>query len=308
MALSVNEIEARQQWLQERRKGIGGSDIAAICGLSKWRTPLQVYQEKLGEAPPSLETEAMEWGNRLEPVIRQAYADRTGRAVYKPEEPIIRHPEHEFLLASVDGFTACNRVVEIKTSRVSEGWGDEGTDEIPMDYFLQVQHYMLVTGFNLADVAVLIGGSDFRLYEVQAVKDLQASMIQRAQQFWEQVQKEIPPAPVSAAEMAAFYREVKPGSVLATEEHLALAQKLKEIRSQGKGIEEEEDRIKALLMEALGHQDEMVSPDGKPVLTWKKSKDSEKFDIEAFKTDYPNLYRQYVRTQEGSRRFLLKIK
>jgi len=92
-----------EKWLNERRKGIGGSDAAAICGLSPYRTPLQVWQDKRGLSGVIPENEAMEWGKRLEPIIRQKYSDTTGREVkiMSPDEPIIHHPKYSFMLANI---------------------------------------------------------------------------------------------------------------------------------------------------------------------------------------------------------------
>ena len=109
-------------WLEERRKGIGGSDVAAIMGLSPWKTAYQIYQDKRGEVKDFEGSAVMDWGKRMEPAIRQWYSDQTGRSVRLPDK-ILYHPVHQFMLASLDGFTDDNRVVEIKTARYSKDWG-----------------------------------------------------------------------------------------------------------------------------------------------------------------------------------------
>ena len=122
-------------WLEERRKGIGGSDIAAIMGLSPFRTPFQVYQEKRREVVPWQGNETTDWGKRMEPAIRQWYSDQTGRAVRVPDR-IITHSRYPFMLASIDGFTDDPlRGLEIKTARSAKGWGEPGSNEIP-DYYV----------------------------------------------------------------------------------------------------------------------------------------------------------------------------
>lgn len=149
--------QIRIDWLKLGQSGIGGSDVAAILGLSKWRTPLDVYNSKVGEVSDEEDNASMEWGRRLGPVIRQAYSDKTGRAV-ECLGHIFRSGEHPFMIANVDGLCA-DRVLEIKTSRSGADWGEEGTDEIPEYYLTQVHHYMTVTRMELCDVAVLIGAS-----------------------------------------------------------------------------------------------------------------------------------------------------
>ena len=123
--------EQREAFLAERMKGIGGSDVAAILGLSKWSTPYDVWQSKLGLADPTPDNDAMKWGRLLEPVVRQAYAERTGLAVAVPSDPLVM-PGYDFARANLDGIREDGRIVEIKTARYADGWGDEGSDEVPV--------------------------------------------------------------------------------------------------------------------------------------------------------------------------------
>ena len=94
-------------WLQFRRRGIGGSDIAAICGISKWRTPTHVYLEKLGEAPEQVKNEAAEWGTRLEPLIAEKFSQENPDWAIIEKKVIYCHPEHESALANLDRIIIC---------------------------------------------------------------------------------------------------------------------------------------------------------------------------------------------------------
>lgn len=295
----------REDWLKERMTGIGGSDAAAVLGLSKWRTPLEVYQEKRGELGPQEDNESFLWGRVLEPVIRQQYAERTGRVVRVPDG-ILRHPEHAFMLANLDGVTDDGRVVEIKTARSGQDWGEVGSDQVPQAYLLQVQHYMAVTGFVVADVAVLIGGSDFRLYEVPADRELQQMLVEGEAEFWRNVEQGIPPEPVSYSDMQArFGRSSKGGTVEATQETLDAITRLRTVQADIKRLEEVEETEKAIVMKALGECDTLVAG-GFTVATWKAAKPSQRFDSKTFQAAYPELYPQFLKTGEVSRRFLLK--
>ena len=184
---------------EERLTGVGGSDAAAVLGISPWATPYDVYLQKLGQAPPPAGNEPMLWGTLLEPVIRDEYARRTGRAV--ETLPMLRHPTLEFMIAHLDGqirrtdAADAKRILEIKTARTSHGWGEPGTDEIPLQYLLQVHHYLVVSGAQIADLAVLIGGQDFRLYEVHADADIARELVAAEYAFWHQVACREPPAP-----------------------------------------------------------------------------------------------------------------
>lgn len=292
-----------EEWLQQRRRGIGGSDAAAVLGLSKWSTPLQVYYQKLGEAPPIPESEPMRWGKLLEPVLRQEYADQTGREILMTDG-VITSEQHPFMLASLDGFTRDDRIVELKTARSGDGWGD-ANDDIPTEYLIQVQHYMAVTGYEVADVAVLIGGSDFRIYEVPADKDLQTMMIEREAQFWQRVEQERPPEPVSVADLMAFYA-VKPGNVHATPEIVQLVSELKALRSNICDLEISKESLENEIKLFLGDRDTLLDANGKALVTWKQAKAPIKFDTKRFQDEQPVMYSQYCVEGMASRRFLVK--
>jgi putative phage-type endonuclease len=212
----------RDTFLANRLTGIGGSDAAVALGLSPFRTALELYLEKRGEIPPTEETETMLWGKLLEPVIRQRYSTLTGRTVRVP--PFMRHPKYEFVVAHPDGVTDDKRLFEAKTARSADGWGEPGTDAIPRFYLIQVQHYMMVTATPVADVSVLIGGSDFRTYEVPADAELQEMILEGEADFWRRVQAGQPPEPdYEASSTAALVRRMFPGTngeqLIATQDH-----------------------------------------------------------------------------------------
>ena len=296
--------EKEQEWQESRAKGIGGSEAAAILGLSKWKTPYQVWQDKRGLSGERETSEAMEWGTILEPVIRQKYSDVTGRIVRLPGH--LQDAEHSFMLGTLDGITDDQRVLEVKTSRSLQDWGEPGTDEIPMVYLIQVQHYMRITGLTVADVAVLLAGSDFRIYEVPADKELQDMLVEREYEFWNLVQTGIPPEPISYADAVKRYRTSTSKAVTASPASVAAFEALKAIKEQYKVIEQSEEAAKTIIMKELAEADTLLALDGTPIVTWKQSKESQRFDAKAFQAEHPELYKQYLKTIEGSRRFLLK--
>lgn len=306
-------MNAHEEWMQQRRTGIGGSDVAAILGLSRWRTPLQVYQEKRGELGPQPDNEAMRWGRYLEPVVRQAYADETGREV-RVLRDMQRHPKHEFMVANLDGFIAADqpgthvsRIFEAKTARSGADWGEPGSDQIPQAYLLQVQHYMEVTGFGVADVAVLIGGSDFRIYEVPADRELQQMLVEAEAEFWGRVQHGDPPEPVTVADAVARWGRSSSAELVTADDQTARAvSDLLDIREQRAALDAAEDEARAIVMKALGERDTLVDAAGKTLATWRAAAAPKRFDSTAFKAAHADLYSQFLKTGEPSRRFLLK--
>ncbi|MCI3922667.1 YqaJ viral recombinase family protein [Paenibacillus sp. TRM 82003] len=175
------------QWLQYRRNGIGGSDIAAICGLSKWKTPVHVYLEKLGEAPEDQMSEAAEWGNRLEPLIANKFASEHPDWAITEKKVIYCHPEHRWATGNLDRMIICpNRgrgILEIKTASeyLRHEWDD---GNIPDYYFVQLQWYLYVTGLDWGYFATLIGGNKYREYEVVRDDELINQLLRLASDFW----------------------------------------------------------------------------------------------------------------------------
>ena len=287
--------------LEARKKGIGGSDAGAILGVSPWKTPLQVYMDKVGATDPIQDNDSMFWGRTLEPVIRQRYADVTNRKVVVPDT-LITHPKFEFMIGNLDGITSDNRVLEIKTARSAEGWGEPGSNEIPDSYMIQVQHYMLITAIPVADVAVLIGGSDFRIYEVPAEPELMELMIEKETGFWSRVINRDPPEPITYQDMLLKYgRTSKESRVQADVVAMAAVARLKEI----KAIVKEEDKLKTVIMAAFGESDTLMD-NNKVLATWKAGNGSKRFNAKLFEAENPELYKKYIVRSEPTRRLLLK--
>ena len=296
------------QWLEERRKGIGGSDIAAVMGLSPWKTAYQVYQEKRKEVANWEGNEATDWGKRMEPAIRQWYSDTTGRSVRVPEK-IITHSRYPFMLASIDGFTDDPlRGLEIKTARSVKGWGEPGSNEIPDYYILQVQHYMTVTAFPVFDVAVSIGGGSPVLYEVPEDRELQEMIIDACAAFWQRVVDGNPPDAVSFSDaVARFGKSAAKGAVIASPGVCLDVADLRAVRDEKAALEAKEEEIKGRLIAVLGDAgDTLVDAGGETLLTYRLANGRKTFDAKAFEKDHPDIYQKYVKQSEPVRRFLLK--
>ena len=181
------ESVGRALWLEERRRGLGGTDAAAVLGVSKWSSPHDVWLSKRGEDAEKPDSEVMWWGRELEDIIARRYMERTGRLVWNPER-MLQHPEHPCLIGSPDRLVLnAERGLEVKTASVytASEWGPEGTDDIPPAYLVQCLHYIALTGFAAWDVAVLIGGNDFRVYTVRRDESLERDIVARLVEWWE---------------------------------------------------------------------------------------------------------------------------
>jgi len=302
-------MDKTRHWLGARKTGIGGSDAAALLGVSKWKTPLDVYLSKITDDVQE-ETPAMHWGHCLEPIVRDEYITQTGASVLVEPTTIYRHPEYPWMIGSLDGMATLpnqeRRILEVKTSRSDDGWGNPGTDEIPVAYIAQVQHYMAITGAPCADVAVLIGGSDFRLYHVPADADIQHLLIETEQHFWhEHVVPHNPPPPTTAKDLTVLFPRSFDVEKEATDEIHLVVKRLVALKAQrdalDKDIEEAEYAVKTYMGDAAG-----LTYQGKTLATWKSSKDRQKFDAKAFALADPITYQRFCHSVSGVRRFLIK--
>ena len=214
--------------LERRKSGLGGSDIAAILGISPWATPIDVWMEKTEKvAPRVVKSEAMLWGTVLEPVILSEYARRMEVGLYAiPEEDTpVRHPERSWQCGTPDSLIIPGWLnpepadselepgdsepmpyadvlkealggLECKAvgMRKSREWGDSGTDEVPRYYRVQSEWYRSIFGFPVWEMVVLIGGQDFRVYTLPKSERLENHMLEKAERFWtHNVQGDNPP-------------------------------------------------------------------------------------------------------------------
>jgi len=289
-----------------RRSGIGGSDSAAALGVSRFKTQYRLWAEKRGEVEDDFEvTERMLWGTRIEHLVRQEYAERTGRTVRLPIETL-RHPVHTFMIAHPDGVTEDGRLYEGKCAGSSSGWGPDGSDQIPDDYMIQVQHYLIVLSLPVADVAVLIGGNEYRQYEIAADAELQTMLIDGETEFWRRVQENDPPSMATPDDVKIRYgRSSRSGAVEATEAALAAVEHLTALKARIKEAQAESDEQAAVIQRTLGDNDTLVH-EGQVLATWKATSPTQRFDADAFRNAHPKIYKEFLKPATSYRRLLLK--
>ena len=243
--ISTKEM-TREEWLEQRRIGIGGSDVSAIMGLNAYKSPLSVYLDKIGESP--LEDTASEsafWGTQLEDVIAQHYSEKNGVKIRRNNHILI-HPEYPWMIANIDreafSDTRGHYGIEVKTAGLRNAylWDD---DNVPVPYVLQMQHYLAVTGWDLFVCPALIGGQRYIEREIPRDEAIIATLIEAEGEFWDKVQRRIPPAWDGSQEagriLKALYPTAEPGkqivlpstvldSILAHQEIDARAKEVKE--------------------------------------------------------------------------------
>lgn len=305
--INKNNNEANN-FLLNRKKGIGGSDVPAILGFSKYKTPLDIYFDKINPEIIELQPNAkMIAGKKLEDVVADWFAEETGLSVRKKNN-LITHKQHPFLIGNVDRVISENNIpgiLEIKTtsSYVASSW-DAG--EVPLHYFAQLQHYLNITGYSFGFFAVLIDGYDFRIYRQERDEEFIQMMLQPLFKFWYCVENKIPPAPINREEVQRLFPKHFEGNFIeASEDTFKTYMNLKEIRTQLKELEAKEETLKDSLCKVI-RDAEGITYNGNKIITWKQSKDKLIFDKETFKKENETLYQKYLSTQKGSRMFLVK--
>ena len=209
----------RNTWLKERQAGIGGSDVPAILGISPYASPYTVWADKLGLIPEIKTTEAMRQGIDLEAYVSWRFCEETGLRAHRKNR-IIKNPAYPYSLANIDRRIVGERAgLEIKTC--SPFRLPDFKDEYPPEFLAQCLHYLAVTGWNRWYLAVLIFGTEFKVYQIDRA-DYQEEIeeIQRqVYNFWTAfvIPKVAPPPDGTAATGSAItsiYNSAVEGSIV----------------------------------------------------------------------------------------------
>lgn len=298
-----------EKQLEVRRKGIGASEAGAILGVDKYRTPLDIYLQKINPESQQYyeQSEPAYWGNALEKIILEEYIKRTKANVFYDLETSFSKA-HPFMLCHLDGLTDDGQcIVECKTASayVASEWGDEGTDEIPDSYKIQVHHQMIVTGIYWADVPVLLGGNKFRIYTVQYDPELAKIIINKEKDFWNNhVLKEIPPEPITMSDIDTLFAIDDGSTTIADKIALDAYYERKALDIDIKLLNEAKEQANMAIKGAMGNASILTDEFGKPLATW-KNQTTKLLNQKALKNEAPDLYDSFT-TETESR--VLRIK
>ena len=171
--------------------------------------------EKTGQQPSEEAGESAYWGTRLESLVREEFALRTGIKVITVNK-ILQSKDYPFMLANLDGVCRCPThgkcIFEAKTANAFKSGEWEG-NAVPREYILQIQHYLCVTGYNGAYVAVLIGGNSFQWKFVKRDEELISMLIKYERSFWMHVEDDVPPPPDGSDACAKYLGQRYPKSI-----------------------------------------------------------------------------------------------
>lgn len=307
--------EDETKWLEERKKGIGGSEASMVIGVNPWKSKLELWNEKVTQQSNIDATKQLMFkvGHILEPIIAEEYTKETGRIL--EERPLKIHPKYPFILGNIDREIVGGAkgrgpgILEIKTKGAWTNWHEE---EIPIYYHAQIQHYLNLYNYAWGSFAVLdLGVMKLNIVDVERDDEFISKLVKEEIEFWKLVEYKTPPpvSPTKACE--EFLREKYKVSesitidISANEEAIKWAAMLREAKRNIKAFDIMETEAKNHLMSLVGTAEKALG--NGYTISWKAPKDKEVFDLERFKRDYPELAKQYIKPEPQTRRFAVKF-
>lgn len=305
--------------------------MATVLGLNPYKTPLSLWEEKTGKTKGSPAGEAAYWGTTLEDIVAKEFSKRTGMKIQRVNF-LLSTGENGWMRGNIDRAIVNEQIaktvrvnkpakaaetglmlstdvgLECKTANafMADKWGPSQEAEIvsgnvvtehqiPLYYETQIQWYMAVTGIKKFYVAVLIGGQDFRMYEVQRDEDVIKAIIEKCHAFWfKKVLADVPPDPINADDIKKLYARDNGEMVEASNDEAADIGELRTIRERIKELQDQEKAVANRVIIAIGEKSGLLIG-GEKAVTY-KAQNSSRFASTAFKKEHPDLYADFVQT------------
>jgi putative phage-type endonuclease len=291
-----------EEWLEDRRRSLGGSDAAGILGLNAYTTPYSIWADKTGRAEPSEDNEAMRQGRDLEQYVATRWMEVTGKRCRRRTK-VLRNPEYPFAHANVDRWVIGeNAGLECKTtSTLSLKKFKNG--EFPDHYYCQCMHYMAVTGADRWHLGVLILGREFKEFVIERDEDEIQALMQAEKDFWQYVESDTPP-PVDGLDptnqvINTIYNNPNDESIDMFGEEYTIEAYLK-LKLQIRDLEKEKRYLEQKLKVNL--KDFETGICGNHTVQWKKYKRAN-VSLKTLKKAYPKINLNKVMNIKTYRRF-----
>jgi putative phage-type endonuclease len=306
------------EWKELRNQGLGGSDVSAVLGINQFKGKLQLFMEKTGQwdTDDLSDVDAVHFGHKLEPIVAEEFQERTGLEVN--EYPyMLQHPLYPWMLANIDREVICPKrgrgVLECKTTSAFNA-GEWDTEHVPESYMVQVQHYLAVTGYDFAYIAVLIGGQKFDYWLIERDDELINMLIHAEKSFWiDHVQANNPPMPAYATDNAEVFDRLYPASEAVNNTLDLTGSRATELlnllwanEQERKKLEAEEKAFKNELKDILKENEQGENDYAR--VTWKAPKPSFTVKTSDLKEKYPHIFEELKTEKKNSRRFAVKYK
>lgn len=289
---------------------IGGSDVAAILGVSPWKSPHELWLQKMGrvekEAVTPEQQKRFDRGHRLEPVVLQMLIDRLQDDGHDVQllrtNERYQDAEHPFMSCEIDfelmlDGEHINGDCKTVHPFAAKKWGEEGTDEVPIEYAAQFMHGLGITGRQRCIVATLIGMDDLLIYMVERDDETIAGIRGRVVEFWNEcIVADTPPDPIDFDDCRAIYAKSNGGTIEATSEIRDCVFNLAEAKAKIKSLERTEEEL-SYRITAFMAPNATLTFGGNVIATW-KNQDDTRIDQKLLKESAPEIYEKYSRTKE----------
>ena len=273
MKPNIIKPASHEEWLKAREDGIGASEVAAVVGLSPWETPFSLWLRKTGQVPPLEENDAMRMGHKLEAIVADEWAERTGFKYVKAsaKDIIYQDAEHPWRKVTPDriayeiGEDGKKRKVllEIKTTQM-----DFDPDDLPTNYLCQVQYQMHITGIHVCYLCWLVRGVTYGHARIEYDEEFANWLVENVDKFYlECVKGGKEPELISVSDFTI--KGSDPDTVIECDkEALAQILSLRTLNIDYKAKEKEIDAYKDSIKLYMG-QMESLTYEGKVLATWK---------------------------------------
>lgn len=304
--MTIRHHKTREEWLAGRRLAIGGSDIAAILGLSGYKdsNPMSVWLAKTGQGGEREVTPEMEWGLRHETALKEKFKECHPELSLASlgQYDVISMASYPWASCTPDDLIGDDGILETKATgwRQAYKWGDEQTDDVPPGYLLQCQWNMGVTGRKYCYLVPLIGGSDYREYRLIFDEDLFSMMLSEAEEFWTNHVLTGAPPDLDGSESTRAYLDRKhPGStgevpVVTADSAIAILDRFAILQEAVRSVKNPLEVLKNKVIDLIGENDGVLWPGGK--ITYKRPKDTEVTD---WKAAFAKLHDQFVASYDN---------
>ncbi len=301
---TVAQEEDEKEWLANRTKGIGGSDVGAICGVNKYSSARLIYLKKTGQYQDGEDEisdaalERMHFGHMLEPIVANEYVRRTSnKVVVSPAT--LTHKDYPWAIANVDRLIVNDEgipygILECKTAGeyMDDAWSE---GDIPISYLYQLNWYLWVTGLEYGVIACLVGGNKFYYYEIWRNDELlRDEILPKVDRFWNYhvknlIEPELTGTDADSEHVANENSEVIKGSEIVLEDETMneLAATVKKCKAKIKELEATEKEAANKLKDALKNNEIGYTQDH--IIKWSPRSQS-RVDTTKLKEKYPEVY------------------
>lgn len=306
IVLADTTAMSREQWLTERKRGIGGSEAGTIIDVDPYKKRVGLWLEKTDQIVPEPAGEPAEVGILMEPVIDILFQRRTGikTAEYKV---LLQHAEYPWMLANLDRIIPGERIgAEYKNVSLRKAGEWEG-DEIPDKHYAQCQHYMAVTGYEKWHIAALINGNHLVNKLIPRNDQFISFLIEKELAFWTCVQTmTMPDGDFSKDLLKILYPETNGLTITLPEGTSDFAEEFKLTKVIEKETEAKLEQLQVMLCGLLGAAYKGLTPDGMFELVWSQINPKPKFNEKRFAAEQPEVFQKYLEVAKPYRKFSCK--